>query len=183
MTSPIAPSGRAYMPLAARDDWATPPELFDKLDREFGPFDLDPCGQREHHYTAHTIHARGGLFYDGSCPALDGLTQPWRGRVYVNPPYGRQMPRWIEKAVAEVEAGNAELVCALIPARTDTKMWQRFILGEFINPWDRCCQDGAESRGRFHVRLKLVRFLAGRVKFVGGAASAPFPSAIVVWSR
>ena len=170
---------RGYMPIANTTDWATPPALFDALDREFGPFDLDPCGAREHHYSAYTIHSRGGLFYDGSCPALDGLAQPWKCQAaYVNPPYGKALPRWIEKAVAEVEAGNAERVVMLIPARTDTRVWQRHILREmdrrFIKgqPWVKA-----------HKAIFLVRFLPGRVKFVGAAAGAPFPSAIVVWQR
>jgi hypothetical protein len=50
----------------------------------------------------------------------DGLSLPWHGTVFVNPPYGRQLPAWIAKAHAEVEQGNARLVVALIPARTDT---------------------------------------------------------------
>jgi len=160
------------MKVALTTDWATPEALFDALDAEFGPFDLDPCGQREHHYSAYRIHSRGGVFYDGSCPALDGLAAPWRGRVYCNPPYGRQMPAWIEKAVAEVEAGHAERVVALIPARTDTKMWQRFVLKE-----------AAYDRIAAHPLLTLVRFLPGRVHFGGSNAGAPFPSAVVVWER
>ena len=63
------------MPQAQTTDWETPRDLFDQLDREFGPFTLDPCGQKEKHYSAHEIYIRGGKFYDGSCPALDGLAQ------------------------------------------------------------------------------------------------------------
>jgi site-specific DNA-methyltransferase (adenine-specific) len=108
----------------------------------------------------------------------EGLNAPWSAmdgtpsRVFLNPPYGREMPRWIEKAVAEVEAGHCERVVALIPARTDTKCWQRYILKEAA--YDRIA--APES-------LLLVRFLPGRVKFVGASASAPFPSAVVVWER
>ena len=172
-------TSRGYMPVANTTDWATPPALFDALDREFGPFDLDPCGAREHHYSAYVIHHRGGLFYDGSCPALDGLAQPWRGRVYVNPPYGRSLPRWIEKAVAEVEAGNADRVVMLMAARTDTTAWQRHVLREAA--FDRIAAPDT---------LLLVRFLGAgspgmegrsRVRFQPANQPAPFPSAVVVW--
>lgn len=163
------------MPVAQRHDWATPPPLFDALDREFGPFDLDPCGQREHHYSAFVIHSRGGLFYDGSCPAMDGLTQPWRCRAaYVNPPYGREWPRWVEKAVAEIAASNTVRVVMLIPARTDTRVWQRHILREAASGPLRIAAPGD---------IELVRFLPGRVRFDGASGPAPFPSAVVVWGR
>jgi site-specific DNA-methyltransferase (adenine-specific) len=154
---------------AQRHDWATPADLFDQLDREFGPFDLDPCGQREAHYSAYQIEHRGGLCYDGSTKALDGLALPWRGRVFMNPPHA-ETARWIEKAVSEVECGNAELVVALLPSRTDTRIWQKYILKEAS--FDRIAAPET---------LELVRFLPGRLKFGGAKGPAPFPSAIVVW--
>lgn len=167
---------RGYMPVAQRHDWATPPALFDALDQEFGPFDLDPCGQREHHYTAYTIHARGGLFYDGSCPAMDGLAQDWTcTAAFVNPPYGRELSKWVRKAVREVEAGRARRVVMLIPSRTDTKVWQECILRE-VGPRSAMHEIDA------HHRIDTVRFLPGRVQFVGADGPAPFPSAIVVWT-
>lgn len=176
---------RAYMPQAKSTEHETPPDLFDSLDAEFGPFTLDPAalpGQ----YTAEQIIARGGQAY---CPPgttvpagsawrhdglmlYDGLTRAWSGRVFLNPPYGRQMPTWIEKAVGEIETSNCELIVALIPSRTDTKMWQRFILREAA--FDRIAAPDS---------LQLVRFLPGRLKFVGETNSAPFPSAVVVWAR
>lgn len=172
---------RGYMPPAASTDWETPRATFDALWDEFGPFGLDPCGQKEVHYSAWRTVQRGGQCYDGSTEALDGLVQPWHGRVFLNPPYGRAMPRWIEKAVAEVEAGRAELVVALIPARTDTKMWHEYILREAGYELER----GSVERRIFaaHDALHLVRFLPGRQKFGGSKNSAPFPSAVVVWQR
>lgn len=68
---------RGYMASSKSTEWQTPKELFDRLWLEFGGFDLDPCGQREHHYTAWMIESHGGAYYDGSTQALDGLTQPW----------------------------------------------------------------------------------------------------------
>lgn len=166
---------RAYMPQAKTTDYETPHDLFDQLDQEFGPFDLDPCGQRETHYSAWKITHRGGLCYDGSTPVLDGLTQPWRGKVYMNPPYGREMPRWVERAVGMVEDGIAELVVALIPSRTDTRMWQRYVLKQ-TGP-----MRGVTYCVDAHPLLEVVRFLPGRLKFGGMKAPAPFPSAVVVW--
>lgn len=184
---------RGYMPQAKSVEYETPRDLFDALDKEYGPFDCDPCCTAEQ-YTAKTILARGGeVFipppptYDGrtiSGPAIDagysstsyvyydGLKMGWRRKVYMNPPYGREMPRWIEKAVSEIEVGNAELVVALIPARTDTKMWQQHILREAA--YDRIAAPDT---------LELVRFLPGRLKFSGANGPAPFPAAVVVWRK
>ena len=89
-------TSRGYMPVSGSTDWATPAALFDALDREFGPFDLDPCGAREHHYSAYVIHHRGGLFYDGSCPAPGAAgstsTRPTGGSTRAGS--RRRWPRW-----------------------------------------------------------------------------------------
>lgn len=88
----------------------------------------------------------------------DGLAQSWAGHTtWLNPPYS-QIARWIAKAYEEAVAGRATTVC-LVPARTDTRYW-----------WD-------------YIRHGEVRFLKGRVKFVGGSSSAPFPSAVVVFRK
>ena len=87
--------------------------------------------------------------------ASDGATQPWAGeRVWCNPPYGREQRWWIEKA----HRSEAEVAVLLLPARPDTAAWHDWIL------------PSAE-----------VRFLRGRIRFVGAKYSAPFPSAIVIW--
>jgi phage N-6-adenine-methyltransferase len=87
----------------------------------------------------------------------DGLAQDWAGVCWMNPPYGDAIVRWVEKAYETGRAG-ATVVC-LVPARVDTGWW-----------WDYC-------------RHGEVRFLRGRLKFGGGANSAPFPSAVVVFGR
>ncbi|KKM26167.1 hypothetical protein LCGC14_1587550 [marine sediment metagenome] len=150
----------AYMPQAKTQDWATPKALFDQLWQEFGGFDLDPCGQPELHYSAWKIAHHGGICYDGSTAALDGLTQPWPGKVYMNPPYGKQVGLWVAKAVSEVRTGNAELVAALLKATTDVKWWHEYVEG-IVTP----------------------RFIQGRLKFGGQPGPAPFPSVIVVWTK
>jgi site-specific DNA-methyltransferase (adenine-specific) len=126
------------------DEWATPRETFDALEAEFGPFELDPAASVE--------NAKCPRFYTR---ADDGLTREWTGRVFLNPPYGREMPAWMAKAW-EASQTTAELVVCLVPARTDTGWWHRYAM-----------------RGDY-------RLLPGRLHF-GGADRAPFPSAVVVF--
>lgn len=87
----------------------------------------------------------------------DGLSLPWHGAAYVNPPYGRTLSAWVEKARREHDEGNARAVVLLIPARTDTAYWHD------------------------HVASATAWFLRGRLKFNDGPQAAPFPSALVVW--
>lgn len=172
---------------SASGDWETPHDLFDKLWDEFGGFDLDPCCTVRHH-TAHRILGNGGQIYvpdkgawEGGRDIIDGLAQPWHGKVYMNPPYGRGIGQWVEKAIDEVYIyRRAELVVALLPARTDTKWWQGHVLIS--------CK--AVDTGVPHKNYDLiegdadeVRFLPGRLKFSGAENAAPFPSAIVIWRR
>jgi site-specific DNA-methyltransferase (adenine-specific) len=95
--------------------------------------------------------------------ADDGLAQPWApARVFMNPPYGRMMGAWMRKA--HVEANLGALIVCLVHARTDTRWWH-----EEVEP-----------------HATLVRFLRGRVSFVapgGERCGAPFPSAVVVFTR
>lgn len=130
--------------MSNRDTWATPQDLFDQLDEEFH-FTLDPCCQ---HHTA-----KCNKHYT---PDEDGLVQDWSGDcVFMNPPYGREIGRWMEKAYRECLRG-ATVVC-LVPSRTDTAWWHNFAM-----------------RG-------TIRFLRGRVRFDGHKQGAPFPSAVVIF--
>ena len=134
------------------NEWATPDYIYKPLNSRFR-FTLDPC------CTVET--AKCGKFFT---IAEDGLKQNWGGeRVFVNPPYGRQIGKWIEKSFIESEKPNTTVVM-LIPARTDTKAWVDY------------CQCANE-----------IIFIAGRVKFINKGqvkpASAPFPSAIVVFGK
>ena len=88
------------------DQWATPPELFLRIAKRYGPFDLDVCATAE--------NAKCERFYS---PEQDGLQQPWEGRCWMNPPYGRTIGLWVKKAWESSLAG-ATVVC-LVPARTD----------------------------------------------------------------
>jgi site-specific DNA-methyltransferase (adenine-specific) len=151
------------MPPAKSTAWQTPHEVFNNLALRFGPFDLDPCGDRNSYASQHC-----GTYY-----AIGGLGLEWNGRVFVNPPYGRGLGDWIAKCSYEVAYGKAEVVVALLPARTDTRWFQHYILP------CRVAHDGMVLGP--HVREIL--FLKGRLRFVGASASAPFPSVVVVWRR
>lgn len=127
------------------DLWATPQEFFNQCDREFR-FTLDPCCN----------------FENRKCPRyftkeVDGLSQDWAPeRVWMNPPYGREIGHWMKKALDESRKGA--LVVCLVPARTDTKWWHEYAMkGE-------------------------IRFLKGRLKFGNAIANAPFPSALVIFT-
>lgn len=126
-------------------EWETPQELFDSLNEEFH-FTLDPCStdlnaKCQKHYTKEQ----------------DGLAQDWSGEiVYCNPPYGREMPKWIEKCYEHYIGGGIAVM--LIPVRTDTKAFHEYIYGK------------AE-----------IRFIRGRLRFNGAKSNAPFPSMIVIY--
>jgi phage N-6-adenine-methyltransferase len=124
--------------------WETPQDLFDKLDQEFH-FQLDVCALPENAKCKRYIN-----------PAENGLKHEWREICWMNPPYGREIGKWVRKAYESARAG-ATVVC-LVPARTDTSWW-----------FDYCAK--AE-----------IRFIKGRLKFGDSGNAAPFPSAIVIFS-
>jgi phage N-6-adenine-methyltransferase len=88
--------------------------------------------------------------------ADDGLAQQWLGVCWMNPPYGRDIKAWMKKAY-ESSLNGAKVVC-LVPARTDTQWWHDYAM-----------------KGQ-------IEFIKGRLKFGGHKDSAPFPSAVVVFS-
>ena len=126
------------------DMWATPQEFFDSLDKVFR-FETDVCAVKD--------NAKCQRFYT---PDDNGLLQDWRGVCWMNPPYGREISQWVEKAYRSAKDNGATVVC-LLPARVDTRWWHNF------------CAKGE------------VHFLRGRLKFGGNDNSAPFPSAVVVF--
>ena len=97
------------------NEWETPKEFFEELDREFH-FTLDPCCTKE--------TAKCQTFFTKED---DGLSQSWEGHtVFCNPPYGRELSKWIKKAYEEAHKPNTKVVM-LIPARTDTKAFHIYI--------------------------------------------------------
>jgi len=151
---------------SVRMNWETPEEVLRRV-RDVSPIALDPC-----------------TTVDNPCGATwfytvkeDGLYRSWRRRrqaaaqwsgtdhpaehewlVYMNPPYGRELPRWIAKAIAEAAQG-AEII-ALVPSRTDTRWWK-------------LCVESAAAIRHWH----------GRITFRGAAHPAPFPSALIYWGH
>lgn len=85
----------AGMFTSSTDDWATPRDFFEKLDAEFH-FDLDVC--------ASETNAKCERFFT---KADDGLSQEWRGRCWMNPPYGREIGQWVRKAFETSLRGGA----------------------------------------------------------------------------
>ena len=122
-------------------------ELLAALHTVFGRFDLDPCAPRS---SRTRVRARRHLTAED-----DGLSAPWHGVVFVNPPYGRTLGVWVAKARREVELGHARTVVALLPARPDTTYWHEHVAGRAV-----------------------VYFLKGRLRFGSGDQAAPFPSAL-----
>ncbi len=127
---------------SASDDWATPKAFFDKLNKTFN-FDLDPCASHQ----------------NAKCPKYftqedNGLLQNWEGKVFMNPPYGRSIGKWVKKAYEH----NGLVVC-LLPARTDTKYWHDYVM-----------------------KADCIHYVKGRLKFNDGKDPAPFPSAVVIFN-
>lgn len=128
------------------NEWATPQDFFDDLNKDFN-FTLDPCATPENakcdkYFTIHD----------------DGLMQDWSGEtVFCNPPYGREIGKWVEKAYEE-NRKHRNTIVLLIPSRTDTRYFHDFIYHK------------AE-----------IRFLKGRLKFGEGKNPAPFPSMLVIY--
>lgn len=131
---------------SATDNWSTPQDFFDKLNDEFH-FTLDVCADENNHKCEH--------YYTKE---IDGLSRPWIGRVWCNPPYGRKIGEWVRRALFVSVAGNT--VVMLLPARTDTKWFHDYIYK----------RDNVE-----------IRFIKGRLKFGGCKNSAPFPSMVVIF--
>jgi phage N-6-adenine-methyltransferase len=129
---------------SATDEWATPQWLFDALDREFG-FTLDSCATHD--------NAKCTLHYT---KVEDGLVQDWSDHfVWMNPPYGRHIGKWMKKAYESAQLGAT--VVALVPCRTDTRWWHR------------------------HAMKGEIRLLRGRLRFGNAKNPAAFPTAVVVF--
>ena len=145
-----------------KDEWETPPEIFEPLDAEFD-FDLDPCADaRNRKCQIYLSKEADGLKCNWVEDCLPTRTSGWNS-AFVNPPYS-QLKQWIAKCALESSKG---MTCVmLIPSRTDTLAWHTYIYDSKL--W------------RFRPGVE-VRFLPGRVKFVGGKHCAPFPSCIVIF--
>lgn len=117
-----------------RLNWQTPLEVYELLNTEFD-FDFDPCPVN---------------------PSFDGFNINWGKRNFINPPYGREIGKWLKKGYEESLLGK--LCVFLIPSRTDTRWWHDYVM-----------------------KAKEIRFVKGRIKFNGATTGAPFPSCIVIF--
>lgn len=129
------------------DTWETPYDFFVELDNEFN-FDIDVCATAE--------NTKCPVFYTKE---QDGLSQVWHGTCWCNPPYGREVSKWVEKAYLSSIHGDATVVM-LLPARTDTRWFHKYIYNK-----------------------SEIRFIKGRLKFGGSKNSAPFPSMVVIFNK
>ena len=134
-------------------DWCTPIDFFNELNKEFN-FVLDAAATDE------TAKCK-----DYFTPETDGLKQSWKrtdGAVFCNPPYGREIGKWVKKAYEESTKHDTTIVL-LIPARTDTTYFHNYIY-----------------------KRAEIRFIRGRLKFAdeNGIAgdAAPFPSMVVIYN-
>jgi len=127
-------------------EWYTPQNIIDLTARLFGEIDLDPCSNshKNPNVPAKTHYTKQD----------NGLSKTWHGKVYMNPPYGDEIPAWTEKLIESYECRDIEEAIALLPGRIDTQWFQP--LYDY-----------------------LICNIRGRLQFVGSPHSAPFPSVVV----
>lgn len=136
-----------------RQDWATPRALFDALDSEFS-FALDAAASTNNAKCENYITKEEdslGLCWHSRVPCSDSS-------IWLNPPYGRDIGKWIKKAYEESLKGMTVVVLTF--CRSDTKWWHRWAM--------KACE---------------VRLIEGRVRFEGATASAPAPSCLLVFNE
>jgi phage N-6-adenine-methyltransferase len=131
------------------DEWSSPRELVEPLDAAVSGFDLDPCsGAESSPFAAETYTA-----------ADDGLSQPWQGDVWVNPPYS-EMAEWTGKAVTEAAQDRTDTICYLCKGDSSTDWWQKAA-------W----------------AAEVICAVDHRLEFGDGGNSAPFASHVVVFGE
>lgn len=119
----------------------TPAGFYHQLNEEFN-FDYDPCPLN-------------------STPEHDGLHTDWGGSCYINPPYGKAVRSWLEKALFEIDKGHTQLAIFLLPAYTDVKWFHEVVLPH----------------------AHEIRFIKGRLKFGNHNNTAPFANMVVVFKK
>jgi phage N-6-adenine-methyltransferase len=137
-------------------EWYTPQKVIDATLAVLNQIDLDPCAETVPYSRLYNIPASRHY-----TKVDDGLSKEWIGTVYMNPPYGDEIPLWVAKLVEQHEQwGRVTQAIMLVPARTDT-VWFRML------------------------RDYPVCFVTGRLNFrtpadreQGPGQSSPFPSAI-----
>lgn len=130
-------------------EWTTPKLIINKTLELFKEIDLDPCSNPDFPNIPANNHFQ---------KKEDGLSKDWYGKIYMNPPYGNIIKKWIEKVCIEYEKNNIKEAIILVPSRTDTN-------------WFRCIKNYPRC------------FIWGRLKFGDNDNSAPFPSMVVYLGR
>lgn len=127
-------------------EWYTPAYIIDLVLRLFEVISVDPCSNSHErpNVPAETRYTKDD----------DGLSHPWHGNVYMNPPYGDEIGPWVERMVGLYRAREIDQAIALLPGRIDTVWFQPLYDYPMCN-------------------------VRGRVKFQNAENSAPFPSVIV----
>lgn len=131
--------------------WQTPDEVLERV-RQLGRISLDPCTTKANPTNAAAFCATRGRGLSWHASAIGD------GPCFVNPPYGRDLPLWVDKAIEEAAHGLE--IILLVPARTDTQWFDRAL----------------------HSSQALALW-RGRITFKGADAGAPFPSALFYWGR
>ena len=130
---------------SSSENWSTPMDLFELINSKYN-FTVDVCADASNNKVKKYYNIQ-----------KDGLSQDWSNDVcWCNPPYGKNISKWIEKAYVESEKGTK--IVMLLPSRTDTKWFHNFI---------------------YENKNAKIEFIKGRLKFSGSNNSAPFPSMIV----
>lgn len=133
---------------SSSDEWSTPKEFVQLLEKRLGKFELDPCATEE--------NAVCDRFYSKE---QNGLSLDWKEKlIFVNPPYS-EVSKWVEKACEEYRK-HGNTIAMLIPARTDTKWWHKYIMN---NAYE-------------------INFIKGRLKFSNAKNCAPFPSVVIIFA-
>lgn len=127
------------------DEHDTPPEFFGPIAEAVGGFDLDPCASESSELADENVRLEGGL------------SRPWDGRVFLNPPYS-EVGDWMEYARYEHEHGHTDLIVGLVFARTGTQWFHRHA-----------------------ATADAICFVEGRLSFGDQENSAPAPSMVPVW--
>lgn len=132
----------------AVSDWMTPTHIVNAVTQCFGGcIDIDPA-------TTSSNPTKAATFYTKE---TDGLKQLWKMNTFVNPPYGKELQRWIPKIAQEAARGIG--ILALLPAsRTETKFFQENFFGVALS------------------NLKTITYLRGRLKFIHPTTMQPMDS-------
>lgn len=126
-------------------EWYTPSYILDRVYKVMS-IDLDPCSPR-----VPTVKCKTHYSLDD-----DGLSRDWFGNMFINPPYGRDIKKWVSKFISEWESGHIENAILLVPVKSDTVWWRNLVTRswcwcgingrvKFISPSGNCSNFGTSA--------------------------------------